>query len=231
MSARDGTFEIRGLRDREYTLAIVDPVTFVRKRIQVSRNVDEDLTIALDRSAVHELIRGRVVDREGHGMRGVEVRFTVAPGDLESCTSHTAYRSEVVRSDDDGSFLIRGVPREGAILDLRGAGILPRLVPIDDAADWTVPVERAARLDVEVRTPSGADRFCALKDDGTILPLHAYRDSNAARETSMPLIGGRSGAVSVSDQATRLIIYRGSTVMTEQTVALKAGALTKIVVQ
>ena len=220
VSGPDGSFSLDSLLRRPYELLAVDRSTLVRTPVVSLAAEEDELTLVLDPSAVHGVVHGRALDANGQALAGLDVGFALhAPG-LEFIP-----RGATTKSDADGSFLLRSIPREHALLEVRGAGILPLQVPMLAGNEITLVAERAARLQVIWEGEVAADSFLVFDSNDTSLPLHHFRGAETTVAERGTLPASRSEIVSVSDRATRVVVLAADKVLAEQAVILKADQL------
>lgn len=223
VSGSDGRFELRGMLGRSYRLVALDPGSLVSAESVFDPRRAEAAQLTLDLRAVHDLLRGRVLDDAGQAVRGAEICFGVTAGDGAS----EALLSSVVRSGPDGSFLLRGVPRHGAFVEVRGTSVLRQRVPAAPAAVGALTVDRAARLRVEMA--DGQDAVFRVFDaQGRPLRLERFRGQTRASSWSGVLRSGRSEVVAVSARAARVAAYRENELEAETSVSLPVGELTVV---
>ena len=215
VSAADGTFVLEGLLDREYELAAIDPVRLVRGTGRVHPAGDAASVVMLDFGNVVDAVQGRVVDFHGLPVGGVNVRFGTRPGEPRDALGRDAVYSEAVKTDGDGSFILRGVPRADAFLEAVRTGFLRSETPYDGRTRVTLVVERALRLRVEWDAPGTGRRFSVLDETGRPLPMHGFRGLEGWVATAAVLHRGRSEVVRVSDRAARVVVRSGTAVLAE----------------
>ena len=231
ITAPDGTFELGGLLDRDYGIAALDPASLTRTHAHILPRLESKVTLALDPGALHDVVRGRVVDTTGHPVQGADVRFaTWLKGELAGPASNLL-RSPAVTTGLDGSFLLNSVPKENALIEVSGVKILRQQVPLDDPAELTIVADRAAHLRVQILVPQGNEHFSVLSADGTPLPVHHFHGAETWVDHKAPLASGRSEVVTVSALANRVVVFRGTSLIAEEQVSLLAGELTDLQVR
>ena len=174
----DGRFVVRGLLDREYRLRAMDAATLLMRETEPIRAGSTDVEIRMPRDALFARVAGRVVNHSGEPVAGARV-FPMCDafrarylGHVVS-TSHDAL--EGTKTDQEGRFELRGVPKSLVYLRVEGEDILPleygRWVEGDprfaNAPAHELPLERIERLEIVVEQrchlqvtladPSGAD--------------------------------------------------------------------------
>jgi RNA polymerase sigma-70 factor (ECF subfamily) len=226
----DGGFELSGLLDRSYEVVALDPTSLVRGRARTPTGGEKDVVLVLDPRGLRD-VRGRVVDDRGTPVSGVSVQAGVRvgdPGGVAASLVGDLVPGPKTRTDASGSFLLRGVPEEGAVLIVSRADLLPLRTAVLASADGplTIAVQRAARLRLD--GPTGADSFAVLDTDGTELDLHLIAGSGHEILARGRLFEGRSDVVTVSARGARVVLYRGDEPIGVEEVTLRAAELTVV---
>jgi len=211
-----GAFELGGLEPRRYRLDVLRPDVL---DVSTSEPFEAGTRGVLVRLAPPELfpeVRGRVVDEDGAPVGGVALQVLRPMVDVTARVFGGS--SHVVRfepgastvSADDGRFLLRDVPRSGALLALRGEGIVPSTRPID-AAELELAVEQRRHLEVVLREPvQRFERLQVLDGDGRPLDLLQLTEGSTSAHSHAEFVGGRTGVYSVSARARTLRLLRGA---------------------
>lgn len=103
VSANDGSFELAGLKDNRYVMCYVRANGFAAFDENVGTKLDQELVVRLARGGE---VRGRVVDRDGHSIRGTYVAV---------CTSYMKVSGMQdsdwipARVDENGRFVVSGL--------------------------------------------------------------------------------------------------------------------------
>ncbi len=203
-----GRFTLAGLADRPYVVAALTRRSLVHAESAPTRPGDT-ARIVLPRADVHPALHGRLVDRAGRPLAGVEVS-TRRPA---ARAAHTTWivTGRATTSDADGRFTLDATARDGALLRLDGPGLLAHDVPVPDAAssgpfELVVPGRRDLR--VRLADPGEADGFRVEDAAGTPLPLHDLRHDRALSRPTAALRDGRSARLAVSEDAAVLVLLR-----------------------
>jgi uncharacterized GH25 family protein len=158
----DGTFEVRGLEEGPYEISLQDEDWAFDPRppkVQVQGGVQVDLEpwFAVRRRAV----RGRVVDDDGHGVRGAQLRLLPDPTAPLPPGARPG-GPEATTSDPQGRYVFRRVaPGEGWRLVASAAGFSPwvsdpfRVARGEDTELEPCTLRAGWRAAVTVRTEDG----------------------------------------------------------------------------
>ena len=214
----NGRFVMPGLEDRHYRLRMMHDETLAAHSTEPIRAGRDDVTVQLPKPKLHRRLKGRVVTEAGIPIAGARVRLSRTAFDRRSRVfGGTTYVGlvqprESVMSDEDGRFAFEDVPKVGAKSD----GVLgphrSRFPPAHrrrgpegprDHRRGPLPRRRAPRTAHE---PRSAARIGFADRDGERLDVLVIRDGSFNAYTSVPLVDGRSGVVSVSSTAGELLL-------------------------
>lgn len=173
-----GSFEIRGLLDRSYSLIAREPETLRAVETDPIAAGDRGVEIVLPSDSLGT-IRGRVVTLDGGPLRDVQVmlaRDLGAKGSVGPAPPRTTGRAS--RTDDAGRFALPDVATDGVYLGVRGDELIPvTRFPLADEPnldDVTIVVTRRCSFRVDWSTIPTADRITFLASDGTPLTLYQF---------------------------------------------------------
>lgn len=119
MTHEDGTFEIDGLLARAYTLFVLEPGTLRRTVSKPVEAGQSGIQLRLDRSDPSGPIAGRVTDRQGAPVTGVQVTAR-RPNPLKGKSAAQRVPPPTMTTDADGRFRFEDCVYEGAALQCSG---------------------------------------------------------------------------------------------------------------
>ena len=235
----EGRFELTGLSRRGYRLRVMLPGT---TRIETSRQLragQRDVLVQLPAPDVYREVAGRVLLPGGSPAAGVSVSEWIPAIDVSArvyggTTQFMAIQpGRSTTTDEDGRFALEDVPRRGARLALRGDGIVPSDIPIDDLEnprDLTLAVQVRCQVRVELAQDREvvADTLGVLDGDGNRVDVMILTAGSVDAYTDVPLVDGRSGVVSVPSSARRLVLYLAGEVVDEIAFLPRPGELTLV---
>ncbi len=150
-SSASGEFSLPNLLDRDYVVQAWDPATFLVVRTGPIAAGTSDLTLTVPNSGILEELDGRVIGLGGGPLAGVHVSLGLRTREEPSLPlggMHTV--RETVRTREDGSFLLRDVPRAHVHLLVSDERLIPQAFDIQELEESPVLVV-AARRGLRVR--------------------------------------------------------------------------------
>ncbi len=136
------------------------------------------------------------------------------------------------RTDAQGRFELRNVPRHSAALFLMGPGVTPRGVDISDRADQDeVRIVLPASCRVQFLPVAGAidaDEVGLADAAGKPLKMTIMTRETIGGMRRWQLARGKSPVVQVDDTASKLVYFKDGKQVREQAVTLIAGQLNEI---
>ena len=233
-----GEFELSGLDDRRYELALQDPKTCARTTAKGQRAGDGMARIVWEPPPLLPLVAGRVVGDDGQPIAGARiglsrqafgVRSRVFGGRVD-VTLHD--RRERATSGEDGSFAFHDVPPEGLVLHVNGEGIIPDGFPVGSGGTpeaMTLRVHQRCSFEVVVVSGEVEADAIALRDaEGNRIDVLKIDSESVNAYTSTALTEGRSGVVSASSAAATLDLRLGEETVKSLSIRLKPGEVTRI---
>ncbi len=227
VSGADGHFEIAGVRRRPWRLQLLD-----RRRgfVHTTEPVptDREVTIRIPADAVFPVVRGRVVDRRGHGVAGVSVTYRV-PIRMRDGQGVSTTGVRCV-SAADGAFELVDVPVTTGRLLVSGDEIVPteHRLRSPPAAEETVRV--AARRRFRVFAPAAGEdaEIVVLAEDGEPMAIRCFDEHGHVWGSSWRLTGGRTEVLVVGDAAAEIVLRSGARELGRQPLALRGGVTAEI---
>ncbi len=228
-----GHFELLGLAARTYRLEVLVDTTLQLATSAPIPAGTADARIALGRPEVWEEFGGRVACG-GAPVANVEVSLRRTARDIQA----RAFGGRVVlrfdfpgartRTDAEGRFTLRDVPRHGCFLMLKGDAILPANHLLDPTArgqGTEIEVDGRCQLRVEIAPPlDRADAIALVDGRGEPLDLLVLSFGSTSATTDLPLHAGKSAAFSCSTKARRIVLLReGEPVGSIELPPLRAG--------
>ncbi len=238
----DGAFVIEGLLDREYVLAAMDPATLMRVEARDVRAGDETVVVTLPAGESFPVLRGKVVDSRGKPIGGAEVypmcdAFLTHIGGEVISTHHES--AEATRTDAEGAFELRKVPRDLVYLRIEGADTIPlewgrrvegglaKLVG-EDAEKLVITVGRRCHFQVELAIPDEADTLSVLDAAGEELIVSEFFGQGQRESGTQSLTNGRTNMLAVADDAAWLVLFKGGAEVRRLPLALTPGEPTTV---
>ncbi|MEM7205108.1 MAG: sigma-70 family RNA polymerase sigma factor [Planctomycetota bacterium] len=204
----DGTFRLRGLdpRRQTYALRVLNPKTtawFVSQpRLMGGGN--DAFTVSAPADLYVARLRGRVVDRHGRPLEGVEV-VVQGPG-YGVGASRVYTHGASARSDADGAYELDRVPRRGVWLRAERPDLFlatREIEAIQREPAWRL--SRSARLQIGVADPTA--RTVRLVDEaGAAITVWAPAGSGRRSIAEIPLHHGRTVVVEVPCHAVAVVV-------------------------
>jgi RNA polymerase sigma-70 factor (ECF subfamily) len=211
-SGSDGHFELPGLLPKEYRLRAFDPRTMCVVISDAHLAGTRDVEIVIGKDPRYPRIAGRVVDRIGLPVEGARVRPRL-PYVSERSDETSALLGEGVSADADGRFEIRDLSKEVDMLYVYPPGGSDEtIVSISSAPDVEaiiVRVPRTCHIQIDLSSSSiQADSFAVVNEKGQFLSLLMRQgEKSFSGDTIFPLVDGRSEAMSVNDDARKLVLW------------------------
>jgi len=235
----DGAFLLTGLLDRDYRLSVLpEDGLEIFGAGPFAAGDGREILVRLDAPSAYERLAGRVVTDAGQPVAGVEIgswipvvdrRGRVFGGSVQVVLTRRGPR---VTTDDAGAFALADIPRKGARLELAAESIVPTDVPLDDLADpraLRLVVEARCHLVVELESPHDrVDEIEVEGEDGTHYDLLRLSKNSVNAVTSVRLVDGKSGVLSVTSRARRLVLWRDGEVVDVLPLDLRPGDVNRI---
>ncbi len=204
-TAADGTFELRGLTQRNYSICVLQRPSLLCAVSPPVLAGEQGVRIVLDRRGLGT-IRGRIVGRDGIGIGGVRVAVS-----RERITELVIGSSAVTAAD--GTFDIDGVTREPAFLRLEGEAIVPELFRrLDANADLSaleLTVGRRRRVQFDWGAwPGREDELRVVDERDQPLTMMLMRGNSIGERHSINCGEGVSDTLMVADTAAFAVVYR-----------------------
>lgn len=208
-----GRFELRGLSDRSYRLCARDPRTLLAVSSEPIPAGTLDAVLRSPASPLHELLEGRVVNRDGEPVAGVEVAAGAFLG-LEANGGGLWLSGARVRTGAEGRFAIADVPRHGAYLRVTGEGIVPQRfldLPASPGEPVTIVVQVQQRFRYEFAGDGVVPDLARVVDSaGEFLHLSIVGATGARTGYHVEVSDGRTPVFAVGEDAAALVLYRDS---------------------
>jgi hypothetical protein len=233
----EGSFTIRPLADREYTVLVVRPDDLASAAygpVAVDRNELRLVLPGLESSRV----AGRVRAPDGTPLEGC-----VVAAELEVSASGSSDLHEVrlpsgtaasTRTDADGRFVLEGLRVEGVALSIVGPQLVGETrISLDELGDpahldIVVPVSGQFRLSFAGDTRPDFDGLRVESEEGEALLISFEFMGATVTGLAAPCPGGRTGVITVDSSARRLVLTSQGTVVRTLPLDLVAGGLTVV---
>ena len=194
-------------------------------------------------------VAGRIVSNAGVPIAGASIypmcdAFDTKIDGWIASTNHGKVKG--TRTDDDGRFELRNVPRSLVYLRIDGEEILPleygryvegderfehaqvRALPTDGIDELVITVNQRAHFRVELLDPSAADSLAVLDARGVALELSVYDGDNRREGVRQPIRSGRTASIAAPDCARTLVLYRGDDEVARRVLELVPGELVQV---
>jgi len=229
----DGAFRIDGVLERTYRLRAMDPKTLLAATSEPVEAGSRGVEIRLPRNALHEKVTGQVVARDGTPMANLAVVVERFGFQVEYPTGGTRDewlpRAEV-RTDAEGRFTVRDVPRENVEILVRGETILAQGVEMKegiDVEDLEIVVSRRMHLQVELDAPvDRADEMRVLDGEGNAMLLRIMRNETSFTNRKAEIVDGRSQVLSLAEDGRTVVLFKAGAEVARLPIALRADELT-----
>lgn len=245
----DGAFAIEGLVERSYRLQAMDPETLLRSESEPVQAGSTGVRLRLPTDTLHARVAGRIVSNAGVPIAGASIypmcdAFDTKIDGWIASTNHGKVKG--TRTDDDGRFELRNVPRSLVYLRIDGEEILPleygryvegderfehaqvRALPTDGIDELVITVNQRAHFRVELLDPSAADSLAVLDARGVALELSVYDGDNRREGVRQPIRSGRTASIAAPDCARTLVLYRGDDEVARRVLELVPGELVQV---
>jgi len=217
-SDEQGRFELRGLGDRKYRIALMDDATLQRHVSEPIRGGEHQVEIVLPAPAVWPRLAGIVESDEGVPLPGVSVTLSTIPYGMRARVFggrsqwDMIQERETVTSDERGRFVFRDVPKTQARWSFRSEAIVPRDYELPSEPDpdgQRVRVFTRCSVQVDLQPPRDrADSFSFQDEHGKRLDVLVITAGSINAYTDADLTDGMSEVVSVSSAARFLVLQR-----------------------
>ncbi len=229
----EGCFEVRGLADRAYRLAVLDGAVAGGLQSEPIAAGRQDVELEIPADGAYTPLHGCVVTAQGDPLPNVAVTpfLSAYRGRAEVFGGTTDvtrfFLGSAVTTDAEGRFVIPSVPREHVAFHLISDDIPPSYASVDDVddpSDFVIQVEARAQLSVEAAPGPGAPTaFRILDANGDQLPILEMRADGYTTHDAFELTADRSGVVTVTTAAATLVWLRDDAVLGELALYLQPG--------
>lgn len=233
-----GRFEIGGLADRRYKIAVFDPNTLARHTSNGIQAGERDAQITVPPAPLWPKVAGIVRSDAGLPLAGVNVELSTEAFGVRSrvfggrAAFLMRHERESVTTDEHGRFEFKDVPKTGISLELSSDDIVPSshaLTQDEDVTTLDVRVFTRCRVQVELRPPVERANSIAFTDaDGKQLDVLVISTGHVNAYSSIELIEGRSQVVAVSSAARFLVLQRGDEVVERIAIQLAAEGVNRL---
>lgn len=208
-----GGFELGGLEDRSYALRVYFPLSgasfitppIAAGSVNITIDVPTDLTIPE--------LRGRIVDRAGKPVAGIEVSIDATRWQCSYLGAGFGATSGAIgktKSDAEGRFTLVAVPRTYAQIEVDGSSIVARSlkIPTDVSAEMEIVVDRKRFLRIEVPPGENASQFAVEDDAGTRLHMRQEEEGGIVSSATMTITEGKS-PVTIVPESAKFVVLSG----------------------
>jgi protocatechuate 3,4-dioxygenase beta subunit len=225
----DGAFRLGGLRNIAYRIQARGKDGRMIQSTPIQAGT-EDVVLRVDPDAFVERISGRVVGRDGTPIEGVAVRLDLMI--FQTAFGNQTANLKATTTRKDGTFELEHVPRHFTRLAVDGEGIQTTGHALEDA-DLDRPIEIVAVRTCRFRFEGGPGEevptgLSVLDGQGRTLGLVTRDAGMMMSEHVSRLADGKSHVLTVSEEACRLVLHKGSEVLSSQPLHLTPGEITTV---
>lgn len=218
----NGRFQLSALPGREYSLAVFDKETM--KRVELSHAVEGDLSLELvvSREIEERELSGRVFDRKGVPLSGVEV----TPQWMEMRNNRqSVHDAGSTTSNELGGFHFDSMPVGFDSMEFEGREVMPVTLTMSFDQAQAGPIVLQRRADLRVRSDREGASYFMLKDaDGESAELYRFQwimdgtvEGSAVTHWG-ELESGSSTTYTVAEGTYELQLYVGETLVNRKSV-------------
>lgn len=213
LSSSEGVFSIEGLRDKDYRLRLYDPKKLFVYTTEPIAAGSEDVEIRLPADVLREKVSGVLRTRDGNPIADANISYWMEG--ISNDVSIVRQGSQIGKTDAEGRFELRDLPRYGGTLGFSAKSITPleyELPATDPGTNLELTALRMGHFQVEVVTDSAVASFCSVLDaEGNRLRITKSTLGAISTSDQVQLHDGKSAVVSVSELAVTLVIHGGET--------------------
>jgi len=209
-TAEDGSFVLRNLLPREYTLYAFHSETLERIEGGTFLAGAEEVLLRVPVNNTHPRVAGIVVSPDGTPLAGVDISVSLVMHQADGAISWTSRAFQ--RTDELGRFSFEDVPKKNVMLSINGEEIIPERKELEEGMDLEnleLEVSRRFHFRAEV---SGARLngliVSVLDDAGEPLTIHEFTGRGSTSYGKKELHDGKMPVCAVSGEAATLVLTR-----------------------
>lgn len=226
----DGRFELRGLSPRDYDLLAFDEKTLLALRREAVPAGSDGLVLRLAPDALHERVRGRVLDRRGVPVAQARVCATLIT--QRSTSGFTWESGPRVTTDEQGAFELPSFPREGCQLNVDGEDLIPEsFATPEDFDTLELSVARRCHFQLELRPQRALPQGLMLElldARGEALQIYSFQGFGWSSSSAQSVNERSTGVLSASQDASTLVLRAQNAELERLPIELVAGEVTRI---
>lgn len=205
----DGSFRLRNLLAREYTLIVRSRATLQTFYTRPIAAGTADLVLRVPSDGLHAEVNGIVVDRAGHPIEHVNVAvgLYLHRGD----NGYSATSVSGVRTNESGQFTLRDVPTEHVHFQVSGDSItgehfewMPEMNP--EALVFEVARRRYFRVALD-RADSASMSYGFVDAEGNEMMATSYEVGSSSSMSRLSLSPGLNPVLAISEDARKLQVF------------------------
>jgi hypothetical protein len=212
-SGPDGSFVVRGLLPRAYSLSASDPATLALVTLPAVEAGTSGLWVTLDEPTPPSPVRGRALSMSGVPLAGLQVYASRTRGDA-SAPVISPWKMDGPTTDAEGRFAFEALHVEGTSLHFIGTGVYPygrpySLESTQDLGHLEVRLPAMCSFQVLLQDPKEAGRAAVRDAQGKLLIVQTIVGNVGKADVALDLAEGVSEVTSTSESARWLVLLKG----------------------
>jgi hypothetical protein len=209
----DGSFVVRGLLPRAYSLSASDLATLALVTLPAVEAGTSSLRIVLDEPTPPRRVEGRALSLSGVPLAGLRVYASRTGGDA-SVPVISPWKMDGPTTDDEGRFAFKALHIEGTSLHFSGVDVYPYGRPFSleskqDLRHLEVRLPAMCSFQVLLQDPAEAGRAAVRDAEGRLLIVQTIIGNVGKSDVAIDLAEGASEVASTSESARWLVLLKG----------------------
>ncbi|HUR29209.1 MAG TPA: RNA polymerase sigma factor, partial [Planctomycetota bacterium] len=186
-----GAFELGGLMDHVYRVRAWNSDSMIAIESEAVLPGTDGMVLRVPADALLERVRGRVSSRRGLPIDGATISLGLVTAKMGN--GHTMVFREAGRTDADGRFELRDVPKNKCSIGVDDHRIESKSVEFDPASaerEVLIEVELDLRFRIEPRRAEAFDRFEILDSSGALQVVIRHLEDCTSSDYAVPTVDG-----------------------------------------